>query len=65
VTLVAFIKNGGPKAAAAEIFTGYAPFRPAESNNAVNLKPDQPIISNGTNQLRADILALDLFQNIH
>jgi hypothetical protein len=64
-------KNGGPKAAAvAEMLTAYAPLRPAGLSHPAELKHDQPIISNrtelnGTDQLRIDILLLDLLQNIH
>jgi len=64
-------KNGGPKAAAvAEMLAAYAPLRPAGLSHPAELKHDRPIISNrtalnGTDQLRIDILPLDLLQNIH
>ncbi len=58
-------KNGGPEAAAvAEMFTGYAPYDPLGQVNPVRPKPDQSVISNRTDQLRVDILPLDLVENI-
>ena len=59
-------KNGGPKAAAVtEMLPAYAPFHPAQLSMPEEGKPDLSSISNGTNQLRIDILPLDLFQDIH